>query len=67
MFQSLTDKISDAFKKFRNKGKLTESDVKEGMREIKLILLQSFIRQENMSLRLWSLSTGCSMRDMRLW
>ncbi len=38
MFQSLTDKISDAFKKFRNKGKLTESDVKEGMREIKLAL-----------------------------
>ena len=41
MFQSLTDKISDAFKKFRNKGKLTESDVKEGMREIKLALLEA--------------------------
>ncbi|MBQ5747061.1 MAG: signal recognition particle protein, partial [Clostridia bacterium] len=41
MFQSLTDKISDAFKKFKNKGKLTESDVKEGMREIKLALLEA--------------------------
>ena len=41
MFQSLTDKISDAFKKFRNKGKLTEADVKEGMREIKLALLEA--------------------------
>lgn len=41
MFQNLTDKISDAFKKFRNKGKLTESDVKEGMREIKLALLEA--------------------------
>ena len=41
MFQSLTDKISEAFKKFRNKGKLTESDVKEGMREIKLALLEA--------------------------
>lgn len=41
MFQSLTDKLSNAFKKFRNKGKLTEADVKEGMREIKLALLEA--------------------------
>ncbi|MBE6700444.1 MAG: signal recognition particle protein [Ruminococcaceae bacterium] len=41
MFQNLSDKISEAFKKFRNKGKLTESDVKEGMREIKLALLEA--------------------------
>ncbi len=41
MLENLTDKISEAFKKFRNKGKLTESDVKEGMREIKLALLEA--------------------------
>ncbi|MBQ3081093.1 MAG: signal recognition particle protein [Clostridia bacterium] len=41
MFQSLTDKLSQAFKKFRNKGKLTEADVKVGMREIKLALLEA--------------------------
>ncbi len=41
MFQSLSDKLANAFKKFRNKGKLTESDVKEGMREIKLALLEA--------------------------
>ena len=40
MFQSLTDKLANAFKKFRNKGKLTEADVKEGMREVKLALLE---------------------------
>ena len=34
MFQSLTDKLAEAFKKFRSKGKLTEADVKAGMREI---------------------------------
>ena len=39
MFQSLVDKLSDAFKKFKNKGKLTEKDVREGMREIKLALI----------------------------
>ncbi len=41
MFQSLSDKLSEAFKKFKNKGKLTEADVKEGMREIKLALLEA--------------------------
>ena len=41
MFQSLSDKLSAAFKHFRNKGKLTEADVKVGMREIKLALLEA--------------------------
>ena len=41
MFQNLGDKLNEAFKKFRSKGKLTESDVKEGMREIKLALLEA--------------------------
>ncbi len=41
MFQSLTEKLSNAFKRFRNKGKLTEADVKEGMREVKLALLEA--------------------------
>lgn len=41
MFESLSDKLSNAFKKFKNKGKLTEADVKEGMREIKLALLEA--------------------------
>ena len=41
MFQSLGDKLAGAFKKFRSKGKLTEADVKVGMREIKLALLEA--------------------------
>lgn len=41
MFQNLTEKINAAFKKFKNKGKLTEDDVKTGMREIKLALLEA--------------------------
>ena len=41
MFDSLTEKLNNVFKKFRNKGKLTEADVKEGMREIKLVLLEA--------------------------
>ncbi|MBQ3195551.1 MAG: signal recognition particle protein [Clostridia bacterium] len=41
MFEGLVDKISGAFKKLRNSGKLTEADVKAGMREIKLALLEA--------------------------
>ena len=41
MFGGLTEKLSNAFKKFRNKGQLTEADVKEGMREVKLALLEA--------------------------
>jgi len=41
VFQSLVEKMSEAFKKFKNKGKLTEADVKAGMREIKLALLEA--------------------------
>ena len=41
MFQSLSDKLANAFKKFRSKGKLTEKDVREGMREVKLALLEA--------------------------
>jgi signal recognition particle protein len=41
VFDNLVDKMNSAFKKFRSKGKLTEADVKEGMREIKLALLEA--------------------------
>jgi len=41
MFGNLSDKLSQAFKKFRSKGKLTAADVKEGMREVKLALLEA--------------------------
>ncbi len=41
MFDSLVDKMSAAFKKFKSKGKLTEDDVKAGMREVKLALLEA--------------------------
>ncbi len=41
MFGNLTEKLANAFRRFRNKGKLTPADVKEGMREIKLALLEA--------------------------
>ena len=45
MFESLGEKLTNAFKKFRSKGKLTEADVKAGMREIKLALLEADLEE----------------------
>ena len=40
-FEGLADKLSNAFKKLKNKGKLSENDVKEAMREVRLALLEA--------------------------
>ncbi len=40
-FEGLADKLSNSFKKLRSKGKLTEADVKEAMREVRLALLEA--------------------------
>lgn len=40
-FEGLTEKISAAFKKLRSHGRLTESDIKTAMREIRMALLES--------------------------
>ncbi len=40
-FEGLSEKLGNAFKKLRAKGKLTESDVKEAMREVRMALLEA--------------------------
>ena len=40
-FESLSDKLSAAFKRLRGKGRLTSSDVKEAMREVRMALLEA--------------------------
>ena len=40
-FESLTQKLSDIFKKLRGKGKLSETDVKLAMKEVRLALLEA--------------------------
>ena len=40
-FEGLAEKLSNAFKKLKNKGKLSEADVKEAMREVRLALLEA--------------------------
>ncbi len=40
-FEGLSEKLTQVFKKLRAHGKLTESDVKEAMREVRLALLEA--------------------------
>ena len=40
-FEGLTERLQNAIGKLRRKGKVSESDVKEVMREIRLALLES--------------------------
>lgn len=40
-FESLSEKLSAAFKKLRGKGRLSENDVKEAMREVRMALLEA--------------------------
>lgn len=40
-FEGLSEKLNNVFKKLKSRGKLTESDVKEAMREVKLALLEA--------------------------
>ena len=40
-FEGLTEKLNGVFKKLRSRGRLSESDVREAMREVKLALLEA--------------------------
>lgn len=40
-FEGLSEKLSAAFKRLRSKGKLTEADVRQAMREVRLALLEA--------------------------
>jgi len=41
MFDSLTDKLSSVFKKLRGHGKLTEQNISEALKEVRLALLEA--------------------------
>ena len=40
-FEGLAERLSNSFKKLKSKGKLSEADVKEAMREVRLALLEA--------------------------
>ncbi|MFQ5647393.1 MAG: signal recognition particle protein [bacterium] len=41
MFNSLSDRLSETFKKFKGQGTITEKNINDGLREVKLALLEA--------------------------
>ena len=41
MFDALSDKLNDVFRRLGSKGRLTEKDVDEALREVRLALLEA--------------------------
>ena len=53
-FEGLSEKLSAAFKKLRGKGRLSEADVKEAMREIRLALLEADVSSPGSPKKRWA-------------
>ena len=41
MFESLSDRLEGVFKNLRGQGKITEANVKESMRDVRMALLEA--------------------------
>ncbi len=63
-FEGLTEKLSATFKKLRGKGRLSESDVKEAMREIRLALLEADVSYKVVKDFVKSVSARCVGADV---
>ena len=59
-FEGLTSKLQETFKKLKGKGKLSEKDIKEAMREVKLALLEADVNYKVVKGFVSSVSEKCS-------
>lgn len=58
-FEGLAEKLQETFKKLKGKGKLTEKDIKEAMREVKLALLEADVNYKVVKGFISSVSSKC--------
>ena len=63
-FEGLTAKLNAAFKKLRGKGRLSESDIKEAMREIRLALLEADVSYKVVKDFVKTVSERCVGQDV---
>ena len=63
-FEGLTAKLNAAFKKLRGKGRLSESDIKDAMREIRLALLEADVSYKVVKDFIKSVSERCVGKDV---
>ena len=58
-FEGLAEKLQNTFKKLKGKGKLTEKDIKEAMREVKLALLEADVNFKKVKKFVSTVSEKC--------
>ncbi|NRT77165.1 signal recognition particle protein [Clostridium beijerinckii] len=58
-FEGLGEKLQETFRKLKGKGKLTEKDIKEAMREVKLALLEADVNYRVVKQFISSVSSKC--------
>ncbi|MGL5822252.1 MAG: signal recognition particle protein [Sarcina sp.] len=63
-FDNLASKLQDAFKKLKGKGRLTEKDIKDAMREVKLALLEADVNFKVVKEFIKSVSEKCVGEDV---
>lgn len=59
-FEGLSDKLSKVFSKLRGKGRLSEADVKEAMREVRLALLEADVNYKVVKDLVASITARCT-------
>ena len=59
-FEGLAEKLQGTLKKLRGKGKLTEKDIKEAMREVKLALLEADVNYKVVKKFVSNVSSKCT-------
>lgn len=63
-FENLSEKLSQTFKKLRGKGVVSDKDIKESMREIKLALLEADVNFKVVKDFISSVSARCAGADV---
>ena len=63
-FEGLSEKLNAAFKKLRGKGRLSENDVKEAMREVRLALLEADVSYKVVKNFVSTVTEKCVGRDV---
>ncbi len=63
-FEGLTEKLSATFRRLRGKGRLTQADVKEAMREIRLALLEADVSYKVVKDFVASVTNRCVGNDV---
>lgn len=63
-FEGLSEKLQNTFKKLKGKGKLTEKDIKEAMREVKLALLEADVNYKVVKKFVKGVSEKCVGSDV---